>query len=92
MLRTHDGMAPLLAAGEAGCAALVRLLVEGGADPNLADLGSASRHGHASVVRVLLEAGADKEAGGSTPHARQPASPTLSHEHLPTPQTLNPKP
>lgn len=56
---------PLIRASRGGHAAVVRLLLAAGADPNLAEgegitaLTVAAEGGHLEVVRLLLEAGAD---------------------------------
>lgn len=67
--RETPGQTALTAAAQFGQVAVVRLLIDSGADPNLRDGGSAfphmtplataATHGHLDVCRVLLEAGAD---------------------------------
>ncbi|MFO8183808.1 MAG: ankyrin repeat domain-containing protein [Candidatus Aegiribacteria sp.] len=62
---------PLTAASAAGHTGVVRLLLERGADADLADgmemtpLMHASQQGHAEVVRLLMEAGTDINARDS---------------------------
>ena len=71
-----EGCSLLHVAGENGHAAVVKVLLEAGADKDRANgrghtpLISASKNGHVEVVSVLLSAGADKDKlthGGCAP-------------------------
>ena len=61
------GATALILAAQSGHVEVVRLLLEAGADKDVADddgataLMEAAYRGHVEVVRLLLEAGADKD-------------------------------
>ena len=66
MICDEDGSRPLMLASDRGHAEVVHLLLEAGADRNLANddgdtaLMLASKTGRIEVVRLLLDAGADR--------------------------------
>ncbi len=75
--RSEDGRTPLLiAAGRFGSSAVVKLLLDAGADPSAkahgltartTPLSQAARFGDEAVLRLLLESGADVKGAGALP-------------------------
>jgi ankyrin repeat protein len=75
--RSEDGRTPLLiAAGRFGSSAVVKLLLEAGADPSVkahgllgptTPLSQAAQSGDEAVLRLLLESGADVKGAGTLP-------------------------
>jgi ankyrin repeat protein len=69
--KPHTGWTGLHGAAARGHLAIVRLLLEQGADPNAREAGDhtiplhwAAAHGHVDVMRALLDAGADVHGAG----------------------------
>ncbi|KAK4108786.1 ankyrin, partial [Canariomyces notabilis] len=94
-VQDHYGRTPLLLAAAAGHDAVVRGLINAGADLNHKDsvygmtaLHTAAAHGHAEVVKMLLRHGADVHHGDSSPVGETPLSCAAAKGHIPVASLL----